>query len=203
MQMLETTPEDKMLSDISLSDNQRVWRDPNAKTLAFFCRSLPVKIDARLTRELRSISEDNNGANVRLCLHDSPESTFHDMIILERAGRYYRPHKHLQKGETWHILEGTMAVFVFDTDGSLIEANTISDGEIYRLSLDTFHALIPISDIIIYHESKPGPFLGQIDSLYPDWAPDGSDPAETTAFIDKLRQSLPENDAPQRDGKET
>ncbi len=191
-----------MLSDISLSDGQRVWRDPNAKTLAFFCRSLPVKVDQRLIRELRQISEENDNANVRVCLHESPQAAFHDMIILERAGRYYRPHKHLQKGETWHIMEGTMGVFVFDADGNLIEANTISAGEIYRLSLDTYHALIPLSDAIIYHESKPGPFLGQEDSLYPEWAPDGSDPEATAAFIDKLKQLIPGNNERQSDGKE-
>ena len=177
-------------SRISLFDDARVRMDPKAKTLAYFCRTLPVKVDGALLDELKQISAKESNANVRLCLHDSPEADFHDMIILERPGRYYRPHKHLSKGETWHVLDGRMGVFVFDDDGNTIEANTISAGEIYRLSLDTFHAVMPLGEYVIYHESKPGPFTGLTDSVYPDWAPDGGNPDEINAFVEQLYGSL-------------
>ena len=30
----------------------------------------------------------------------------HNMIIFERKGKYYRPHKHEDKGETFQIING-------------------------------------------------------------------------------------------------
>jgi cupin fold WbuC family metalloprotein len=177
-------------SRVSLYDQDRVRKDPKAKTVSYFCRELPVKIDGALLAELRQVSEAEGKANVRLCLHDSPEATFHDMVILERPGRYYRPHKHLTKGETWHVLDGRMGVFVFTDDGTLVESGVLSPGEIYRLSLNTFHAVLPLGDFVIYHESKPGPFTGQSDSVYPDWAPDGSDAKNAEAFVERLREFL-------------
>ena len=175
---------------ISLFDSDRVWRDPKAKTTSFFCKALPVKVDASLIDELRRISESEGNVNVRVCLHESPDAAFHDMIILVRPGRHYPPHKHLQKGETWHIIEGRMGVFVFDVDGTLEDSAVVSAGEIYRLSLDTFHAVMPLGEYVIYHESKPGPFLGSADSIYPDWAPPPEDADAVAHFADELRANV-------------
>lgn len=174
------------MSHISLQDSDRVWRDSKAKTLAFFCKTLPAKVNNDLINELISISEAEGKVNVRISLHDGPDAPFHDMIILERPGSFYPPHKHLQKGETWHVMLGRMGVFVFDDDGSIVDASVVAAGEIYRLSLDTYHAVLPLDDYVVYHESKPGPFLGNADSLYPAWGPANADAAAQDAFTARL-----------------
>ena len=50
---------------------------------------------------------------------------------------------------------------------------------------------MPLSDPVIYHENKPGPFTGQGDSLFPAWAPDGTDVAEVERYVLKLKSHLP------------
>ena len=91
------------ISSITLNDKDSVLIDNGKKSLAYFAKKRPVKVDAELIKKLKeTISKLDK--NVRLCLHESPDSLFHDMIILERKGKYYRPHKHKKKEESFqHI----------------------------------------------------------------------------------------------------
>jgi cupin fold WbuC family metalloprotein len=177
------------LSTISLlaPDPAKLVEDPKARTRAFFCIRRPVRIDAALLAELRQLGEDGN---VRVCLHDGPAADHHDMVILEHPGRYYRPHHHDGKGECFHIMAGAMAVFVFEADGRVAEAVRLEAGDIYRIGAGQIHAVMPLSDPVIYHENKPGPFSGPGDSIYPDWAPDGADEGAAAAYAAALARHL-------------
>jgi len=149
-------------------------------------------VDRELVSELKQVAAGLNGKNLRLCLHEGPEALFHDMVILEHPGNYYRPHKHLKKGESFHILEGSMGIFVFDQQGQVIDACVLDPqgSFLYRIDTDMYHAVMPLSDPVIYHESKPGPFTGDGDSVFPAWAPEGRDPGEVEGYTDFLRSML-------------
>jgi len=179
------------ISKISLTsfDDSKLRIDSSAKTISFFCKTRPVKIDCNVISELRDISEKNNGANVRICLHDSPLSKHHDMVILETKEGYYRPHKHKDKGEAFHIIEGKMAIFVFDYNGNIIDSALLLPGDIYRIEKEQYHSIMPVTDVVIYHENKPGPFLGDDDSIVPEWAPNDVD---YDKYIDTLKSYIKE-----------
>lgn len=172
------------LSSFSLlsPDPDRVWRDPEAKTLSFFCQRLPVKIDASVIRELIQLGTSEGQRNVRICLHESPSARHHDMIILEHSSHYYRPHRHIDKGECFHVLQGELGIFAFTNEGDVIEAVRLGVGDIYRVQPGMYHAVMPLSDMVIYHENKPGLFLRDKDSLYPDWAPNGLNAEEAQTY---------------------
>jgi glucose-6-phosphate isomerase len=180
------------ISKISLIDfnDTKLRKDDSAKTISFFCKIRPVKIDSSVVSELRDISEQNKGENVRICLHDSPLSKHHDMVILERKGKYYRPHKHKDKGEAFHIIDGKMAIFIFDEDGSIVDSTVLLQGDIYRIEENQYHSVMPVTNIVIYHENKPGPFLGDKDSVFPSWAPDGNDYNKTQNYISYLNSYI-------------
>ncbi len=180
------------LSRISLvdPDTENIWEDKGAKTVAFFCRKRPVRITAKTIDELKQISSLRDGSNVRVCLHSEPASDHHDMVILERPGGYYRPHRHTYKGDCFHIMEGQMGLFTFNENGDVIDCAVLEPGEIYRVEVNMYHAVMPLTDPVIYHENKPGPFLTQGDSLYPDWAPDGSDASQVNEYITELKLQL-------------
>ena len=179
------------LSSVYLNNPQSVWLDGEAKSVAYFCKRNPVRVGAELIEELKAMAA-RSGRNVRLCLHDKPSAAFHEMIILEHAGSYYRPHKHRGKGESYHVIEGSMAAFVFDEAGRVVDACRLAPGAdfLYRVGADTYHGVLPLTDQVVYHESKPGPFGGEADSLYPAWAPDGSREAEVAEFRGRLLRAL-------------
>jgi hypothetical protein len=55
-------------------------------------------------------------------------------------------------------------------------------GNLYRVAKGSYHAVFPISDYVIYHENKPGPFLGDNNSIYADWSPEKEDLDEIKTF---------------------
>ena len=70
------------LSTISLIelDPERVSEATGAKTAAFFCHRLPVRVDRAVIEELKLISNQRGKVNVRICLHEDPSANHHDMI---------------------------------------------------------------------------------------------------------------------------
>jgi cupin fold WbuC family metalloprotein len=165
-----------------------VRQDERAKSLSFYSTEAVVSVDREIVRQLVELSSRDRRGRARLCLHAAPESLFHEMVVVERRGDYFRPHKHLTKGESCVILEGRAAFFVFDDDGAVTHASVIGPdgGLLARVEADRWHVVMPLSPYAVYLESKPGPFLSVNDSLYPAWAPDGSDPEAAGRYMETL-----------------
>src|SRR5689334_9781804 len=86
---------------------------------------------------------------MRICLHSSPKAALHEMLIVHQQSAYVRPHKHLNKSESFHVIEGELDVFIFDDNGQVIKR--LSMGEYrsnklfcYRLSVPLFHTVLPM-----------------------------------------------------------
>ena len=161
------------LSSISILDidPEKVREDKNAKSASFFCLQRPVLVNNALITEMKQISFQRENCNVRVCLHESPEDDHHDMVVLEYGDKYYSPHKHKRKGECFHVIVGKLGLIAFETSGEIIDSTVLSEGELYRVAAGMYHAVLPLTDHVVYHESKPGPFSGEGDSIYPKWAP--------------------------------
>ena len=175
------------MNAIRIHDGSHCRLDASGRTPAFFCLKKPLAVDVVTIAELVAYAREKQ-TDVRLCLHEGPHERFHDMIIAQHKGGYHRPHKHADKGETWSLMQGAMAAFVFAADGTVTDARRLdADGQfLYRVGDAQFHTLIPLSDIVVYHESKPGPFTGPGDSEFATWAPDGKDPEAVEAYLNKL-----------------
>ena len=65
-----------------------------------------------------------------------------------------------------------------------------SRNRFYKVKPNMFHAVLPITDFVIYHETKPGPFLGEMDSIYPDWAPKVNNQNEINTYINTLKKEI-------------
>lgn len=159
-------------SEDALLAGERFRLETSGRTPAFFSRHELVKIDAEMVEELKAYARSED-TDIRICLHDDPAASVHDMVILQRRGLYHRPHLHVGKTETWHVVDGVLGAFVFTVDGTVVEARRLrADGAfLYRIGPDTFHTVVPITPTIVYHESKPGPFLPGVDTVAASWAP--------------------------------
>ena len=185
------------LSPVNLDDSQHVLFDDTGRSPAYFCQMEPVGVDQQLLQDLKKNAARLGDRDLRLCLHDNPEAAFHEMINLQHRHKYHAPHKHPAIGESYHVLEGTLAVFIFDDDGGVTDSILLKPDGIflYRVPPVAFHFMMPVSDIAIYKESKLGPFRRDRDTMSAPWAPIGTDRSKLLAYGHKLLETLipPEN----------
>lgn len=130
----------------------------------------------------------------RICAHRSSQDTLHEMLIALRRDSYVHPHKHIDKSESFHIIEGRLDVAMLDDAGAImevIELGDVSSGKpfFYRLADGCFHTLLIRSDYLILHEVTNGPFSPGEATLAP-FAPPESRREEALAYLAGLERAV-------------
>lgn len=164
-----------------------------AESAEVYYTDAPVVVAAGENIEtLKMIARGNPRLRSRLCTHPHPSAQLHEMLIVHHRDVYVRPHMHLGKPESFHLLEGEVLVVMFNEDGSI--ANVLDAGQYetgkpfyYRMSEKMFHTLLITSDWLVFHEATMGPF-NSAQTKFAEWAPDGSDPGAAHRFNDELRR---------------
>jgi cupin fold WbuC family metalloprotein len=133
---------------------------------------------------------ENERARIRLCAHASIEDRLHEMFIVHQRGTYIRPHKHLNKSESAHIIEGSVTWVVFDEAGNVTHAIRMGDyrsGDdfYYRMSGPYYHTLLIHSEWVVFHEITNGPF-DRKETVYAPWAPKDADRVLQETFLNQV-----------------
>lgn len=110
---------------------------------------------------------------IRLCTHASPDSVVQEMIIILDKNSKIRPHKHLQKTESFHIIAGECDIVLFNDTGSVKQKITMGDYQsgkcfYYRLLDPMFHTVIVRSEYVIFQETTQGPY-DSAETIYANW----------------------------------
>ena len=145
--------------------------DKSGKTPTFYLKNENIKIDRKLLSFLEHYSLKNQNTDVRICVHKNKNSKHHSMVLLQNKNNYYRPHKHKSKGDTFLILKGKLACFLFSKRGKIKFKCVLKKNEIFRTPNNTFHAVMPLTKKVLYFETKKGPFLKKNDSIFASWSP--------------------------------
>lgn len=179
------------LSFVSLNDSNTCWRDEKARSIGYFAKSGIVRVDFNMVEQIKKIAF-KTGENVRLSMHTTPDDAFHDMIVFQHRDRYYRPKKHLNKPMSFHMMEGKMAIFVFDDEGNVIDTCILDARKniVYRVAAGYYHTDLPLTDYVVHHECTMGPFVGDSDREFAPWSPDGTDRDEYLSYRDELASKI-------------
>ncbi len=132
----------------------------------------------------------NKRCRIRLCSHRSVCDRLHEMLIVHGRDCYVRPHKHLSKSESIHVIKGSAQLFFFDSKGKVTGKTDIGEyrtGKPFycRIPSRRFHALIIRSEVFVFHESTSGPF-NKNETVFAAWSPDGGNEAETKKYFVKI-----------------
>lgn len=149
-----------------------------------------VKVSRQDIAILKEGARDTERRRIRLCAHKDADSTLHEMIIVHPQDAYVRPHKHLGKVESDHIIEGLVDVVVFDEAGAIPEVIRLGDylsGHqfYYRIPAACYHTLLIRSEWLVFHETTNGPFK-KSDTVFPSWAPEDNDVNLVNIFMADL-----------------
>ena len=140
---------------------------------------------------LIEMAKRTNRKRIRICAHPSSKNAVHDMLIVHFRDTYVRPHKHLNKDETFHLIQGNLDIIIFNDDGTVnrkINMGEYESGDtfFYRMSKSYFHTVIPTSDVVVFHETTKGPF-NLNETIFPNWAPNENEQKEIDLFYDKIK----------------
>ena len=64
------------------------------------------------------LSQKFGRKDIRICLHNDRDSNLHDMINLIYKKEEDIPHKHIDKSESYQVIEGQMIITIFDDKGN-------------------------------------------------------------------------------------
>jgi len=156
----------------------------------FFTDEPIVKVSNEDITFLKRKSKSNQRKRVRLCAHRYVEDEVQEMLIVHTKDMYVRPHKHLNRSESFHIIEGLAEVIVFDDDGKVIEVIQMGDYSsgrrfYYRISESYYHTLNITSEFLVFHETTKGPFR-RADTIFAQWSPEEDDSVGSKRYMKQL-----------------
>lgn len=149
-----------------------------------------VRVTAADMTEVARRSICSTRKRSRLCTHPTATDPLHEMLICLARGTYVRPHRHVGKSESFHIIEGELDVVLFHDDGTLREVIPMGPYQtnatfFYRLMEPCFHTVLVKTPRVLFHETTNGPFSAS-ENDYPPWAP--VENADNVAeYLDSLR----------------
>lgn len=100
----------------------------------------------------------------------APENQFIQLATLRmNCGDTFKPHQHIWKKvshlnviaqESWVVIRGSVKVFMYDVDGTLLEEVVIYPGDC-SMTFEGGHNYEALEDDTIVYEYKTGPYEGQ------------------------------------------
>ena len=152
-----------------------------------------LQIDASDIDELKKKAKKNPRKRIRICAHKDIKDHIHEMLIVHEKSCYVRPHKHANKTESFHIIEGKVDIILFHEDGTIdqsIPMGDIASGLkfFYRLPPDRYHTMLIKSEVLVFHEITNGPFSAH-ETSWASWSPEETDLDAVNKYIEMLANS--------------
>jgi cupin fold WbuC family metalloprotein len=168
------------------------FREHNAEVL--YAEDRIVKVDRQDIEFLVARAAKNPRQRIRLCAHKDVNDKLHEMLIVHARDCYVRPHKHLAKTESFHIIDGVVDIVLLDETGRIIEVVPMggySTGRkfFYRLADPYYHTLLIRSDHVVFHEITNGPF-DRGDTMFAPWSPELEDVSGAARFMKELARQV-------------
>lgn len=120
-----------------------------------------VRVSGADIAALKQQALTNPRQRIRICTHPDTGDRLHEMLIVHTRGSYVRPHKHLNKSEAVHIIEGEVDVVFLDEAGTVSDVVRLGDDRsgrefYYRVGSPLYHTLLIASEFLVFHEITNG-----------------------------------------------
>tara|TARA_S200000501_G_C20716228_1_gene696365 strand:- start:119 stop:640 length:522 start_codon:yes stop_codon:yes gene_type:complete len=124
----------------------------------------------------------------RICLHKEDTDNLHEMLIAISKESYIRPHRHKNKSESFHLIDGEADVVIFSEEGEIKQVINLSSSTnfFYRLDTPNYHTLLIHSPLLVIHEITNGPF-DALESDFASFSPE-EESEEVKFYLSNLRK---------------
>ena len=152
-----------------------------------------ARIGANHMEFIKQQARSSARGRARICAHRTSDDSLHEMLIGVTEASYIRPHRHLGKAESFHIVEGAVDVVVFDQTGQVVEVVELgapASGRdfFYRMSDSLFHTLVLRTPLLVVHEVTTGP-LRREQTEYGAFSPDETETEAVGHYNARVRDA--------------
>jgi len=142
----------------------------NRMSVFFFENQGIITIESPDLEKLKRAAATAPLRRARYCLHHSHDDDVQEMVIAFCQNSSVPVHRHSNKSESYHVIEGELKILFFDNEGNV--TRTIHMGQIdsglpfmYRLSVNEWHTIRPLSEFVVLHEITSGPFVKEENEI--------------------------------------
>jgi cupin fold WbuC family metalloprotein len=150
-------------------------------------------IDEALLAATLSRAEASPRGRINHNFHSELGEPLHRFLNAWTRGSYAAPHRHLQvpKPESFVVLRGELALFVFDDAGRVTEHHILGRDGLLGIDLapGLWHTVAAVTDTAVCFEVKAGPYDVATDKEFAPWAPREGDPA-APGYLARLMATL-------------
>lgn len=127
--------------------------------------------------------------------HDRLDDPLNRLINAMEPGTYLRPHRHLNPGkdESFLVLRGRIALFLFDEEGCITEHLVLDPkAGVYGADIEAgvWHGLVVLEPDSVLYEAKNGPFAPLSPDNFAPWSPEPEDMEGVARYIRSLLSTL-------------
>jgi cupin fold WbuC family metalloprotein len=151
-------------------------------------------IDNELLDNLAREAAASGRKRKNLNFHDDYADPCQRLLNAVEPGSYIRPHRHLSppKPETFLIVRGRMAVFIFGDGGDVERCVPLSpSGKTIGVDVPpgAWHSIVSLESGAVFFETKPGPFEPIPEQDRAPWAPPEGTP-EAAQYLRRLEEAV-------------
>jgi cupin fold WbuC family metalloprotein len=157
----------------------------------FIATDAIVRVDNRAVEFIKAKAIASPRGRARICAHKDASNKLHEMIIALCRDSYIRPHRHHDKVESFHLIEGRADIVIFNTDGSILDIVKLGKDDCFYYRLDTphYHTLVIHSPLLVIHEITNGPFNVQAAD-FAIFSPADHDKVQSAEYMLSLKKSV-------------
>lgn len=150
-----------------------------------------VRFDLRAIEFIKDKAARSSLGRARICAHKNLTDSLHEMLIAIKSDSYIRPHRHHNKAESFHLIEGRVDIVILSDEGNIEDVVQLGKDHCfyYRLNTPHYHTLIIHSPILVIHEITNGPFDVK-DSDYAKFSPPDDDKIKSEEYMHLLKQMM-------------
>ena len=128
-------------------------------------------LDSELIDFIKIQAKKSNLKRARINFHHSNHDSLHEMIIAMTNETKVEPHRHPNKVESFHIIEGIVRIGFLDNKQKVENIIQLEKDKypFYRMNAELWHIVVPISELVVIHEVTNGPFIKGASSIFPEW----------------------------------
>ena len=152
-------------------------------------------IDNKLLDDTTEKAKQSLRLRMNYNLHEHLDDSVNRLLNAMEPGTYLRPHRHLDpdKDETFFILRGKVAVFIFDDDGNITQQLIMDPlAGVYGAEIEAgvWHGLLVLEPGSVLFEVKQGPYVPVTPGNFAPWSPEPEDTELIEEFLLQLKQKV-------------